>query len=110
MNSNDTRVSNVRSGQKNIIDESVDKNVKSNQNSGSIRNKVSSSKTQSNLSGDSIRRNGENRFGSRQNNRPLNSQKQEDNWESVSEPSDYEAQHKNSNRRHNSRTYLASSR
>jgi len=108
----DTRISG-RSGQKNN-DESVEKN-KTNQNLGSIRNKNSLSKTQSKMdsyamSGDTTRRSGESRFGSRQSNRHLNNQKPEDNWDSVSEPSDYESQQKNSNRRHCTRTYLASSR
>lgn len=105
---------NGRSGQKNSIDESVEKN-KLNPNPGSIRSKNSSSKPQSKLdtfstSGDTNRRSGESRFGSRQSNRPLNSQKQDDHWDSVSEPSDYEAQQKSSNQRLSSRTYLASSR
>lgn len=111
----ETRIINGRSGQKNSVDESVEKSSKSGQNSGSIRNKNPSSKTQTKIdsygmSGDVNRRSGENRFGSRQSNRPLNSQKQEENWESASEPSDYETQQKSSNRRQSSRTYLASSR
>jgi len=110
----DTRIISGRSGQKNNVDESVEKN-KTNQNLGSIRNKNSLSKTQSKMdsyamSGDTTRRSGDSRFGSRQNNRHLNSQKPEENWDSVSEPSDYEAQQKNSNRRQSTRTYLASSR
>jgi hypothetical protein len=112
----ESRVINGRSGQKNSIDESIDKNNKSSSNSGSIRNKNSSSKSQSKMdtygmSGDTNRRSGETRFSSRPNNRSIGSQKQEDNnWESVSEPSDYEAQQKSSNRRLSSRTYLSSSR
>lgn len=112
----ESRAINGRSGQKNSIDESIDKNNKSSSNSGSIRNKSSSSKSQSKLdtygmSGDTNRRSGENRFSSRPSNRSIGSQKQEDiNWESVSEPSDYETQQKSSNRRLSTRTYMSSSR
>jgi len=111
----ESRILNGRSSQKNSVDENVEKN-KLSQNSGSVRNKNLSSKAQSKMdsytmSGDTIRRCSESRFSSRQSNRPLNSQKPEDNWESVSEPSDYEAQQKSSNRRHTIRTtYLVSSR
>lgn len=112
--SSEKRLLNGRNGQKNSVDENIDKN-KSSQNSGSVRSKNSLSKTQSKLdsyamSGDTSRRSGESRFGSRQSNRHLNSQKQEDNWESVSEPSDYETQQKNINRQQISRTYVPSSR
>lgn len=108
----DSRIINGRTGAKISVDENVEKN-KLNLNSGSTRRKESSTKIQSKLdsySGEMSRRGGESRFGSRQNNRTSNTQKQEDNWESVSEPSDYEAQQKSSNRRLSSRTYLASSR
>lgn len=108
------RLINGRSSQKTSVDENIEKN-KLNQNSGSVRSKNSSSKTQSKIdsyavSADTSRRSGENRFGSRQGNRHLSNQKQEDNWESVSEPSDYETQQKNINRQQISRTYVSSSR
>lgn len=112
----DSRLVNGRSGPKSSTDENIEKNNKLNQNSGSTRRKDSSTKTQSkidtysSMSGDVNRRVSENRFGSRQSTRSSNSQKPEENWESFSEPSDYETQQKSSNRRQSSRTYLASSR
>ncbi|XP_050524381.1 uncharacterized protein DDB_G0283357-like isoform X2 [Daktulosphaira vitifoliae] len=110
LSNTDSRTINGRNSQKNS-DETNDKINKSNQNISSNRSKTSS-KPQSKLDlyGDSSRRSNESRYNSKQSSRSFNSQKQEDIWESVSEPSDYENQQKNnSNRRQNSRTYLASS-
>ncbi|XP_050441228.1 uncharacterized protein LOC126846112 isoform X3 [Adelges cooleyi] len=108
----DSRMINGRNGQKNNTDESADKLNKPNQNNNSNRNKNSSkSQSKSDSYGEGNRRGGEGRFGSKQSNRPYSSQKQEDNWESISEPSDYEAQQKSSNnRRQMSLTYMSSSR